>query len=106
MSVVIGMAILLALLTVSGDYFVIMSIKKPEMMAVLLFGGVFLYGITAFGWRYMFQNTSIAAAAVLYSSLTTILMVLLGVLVFKEVLSVRTVLGVGLAIAAVVVVES
>ena len=106
MFIVLGLAIFLALMTVSGDYLVLMSIRKPEAMVAMLVAAVLLYGLQAFGWRFIFQQVSISTAAVLYSSLTTILLVGLGVLVFKEELSARTLLGVGLAIAAVVVVET
>ena len=106
MYIVLAVAIFLALLTVGGDYLVIMSIKKPQFMMTLLWGGVLLYGVTAFGWRYLFQNASVAMAAVLYSSLTTVMLVALGVLVFKETLSARTMLGVALAIGAILAVES
>lgn len=78
MWIVLGLAVFLALMTVGGDYLVLMSIRKPDAMMALVVAAVLLYGLQAFGWRFIFQQVSIATAAVLYSSLTTILLVLFG----------------------------
>lgn len=95
---------LASIVTIAGDYFVKLASQDPKGISTFYFAlGALLYGLPAFAWFYLMRQHSLAAVGVMYSSATIVLLTLLGVFVFKESFGWRDGLGVGLAIAAVVV---
>ncbi|WP_428925647.1 hypothetical protein [Marinibacterium sp. SX1] len=92
------------LLTCPGDYCIKLSTHHPSGLGSGLFWiGLVLYGLPAFGWFVLMRSHSLASVAVLYSSATLVLLAGLGWLVFNEPFGSRQVAGLGLALAAVVV---
>lgn len=90
--------------TVAGDYLIkLASGRESGLLTPAFLAGALLYGLPAIGWFFLMRNHSLAAAAVLYSASTILLMTALGTLVFREAFGVREAAGVALAVASVVV---
>ena len=90
-------------LGVLGDYF----LKLASGRAAPLRSGVFLVGFliyssTAFGWVFVMRHLKLATVSVVYSMSMILLLTGLGVLVFREPLSLREGFGLVLAIASLV----
>ena len=91
-------------LTCLGDYFIKTATTHPSgLTSVPFWLGLAFYGLPAFGWYMLMQSHSLAAIGVFYSAATLILLALLGWIVFHEPMGLRQILGLSLALAAVVV---
>ena len=90
--------------TLLGDYLI--KVASNDAGGLVSFGflaGMLLYGLPAIGWFFLMRSHSLAAIGVLYSASMILLLAALGTLVFKESFGLREMLGISLAIAAVVV---
>jgi drug/metabolite transporter (DMT)-like permease len=91
-------------LTIAGDYFIKVASDRPDGLTTAVFAaGVVLYALPAVGWFFLMRSHSLAAIGVFYSATILILLAGMGALVFREAFGLREALGVGLAIASVVV---
>ncbi|TCP44505.1 hypothetical protein [Rhodovulum marinum] len=91
-------------LTVTGDYFIkLASVHSAGMGSGAFVLGTLCYGSPAVAWYFMMQQHSLAMIGVLYASATLVILALLGIVVFKETATWRDALGIGLALAAVLV---
>lgn len=94
-------------LTLLGDYCIKISteaaggIRSP----VFILGALF-YGIPALGWFYLMSHHSLATVGVFYSASTIVFLAALGVIVFKEPLGWRDMMGVILAVSAVLMMST
>lgn len=98
--------ILLAItaLTLVGDYCIkLASGREAGFASAVFIAGLLCYGLPAFGWFFLMRSHSLAAIGVLYSAATLILLAALGVVVFREPFGAREIIGVGLALASVLV---
>lgn len=86
--------------TLVGDYLVLISAKTSANVTFLVIVGGLFYGCTAIGWLYMFRNTSIAAAAVIYSAMTTVLLIVMGKVMFGQSVEPKNMVAAGLAVSA------
>lgn len=87
--------------TVYADYLLKVASERPNWMSSIEFGaGALLYGATAVGWVIAMKQTSLASVAVSYSVLMLVLVAGLGALVFREALTLRDVIALALACAA------
>lgn len=87
--------------TILADYLLKLASERANSMVTVEFAtGALLYGLTAIGWVYAMKQTTLAAIAVSYSVVTMLFLAALGVLVFRESLSGRDVLGLACAVAA------
>jgi undecaprenyl phosphate-alpha-L-ara4N flippase subunit ArnF len=92
-------------LTIAGDYFIKLASDRPDGLTTVIFAaGLMLYALPAIGWFFLMRSHSLAALGVLYSASILILLAAMGTLVFKEAFGLREVLGIGLAIASVMVI--
>ena len=91
-------------LTLAGDYCIKLASGHQGGLAssTFLLGAV-LYASPSIGWFFLMRSHSLAAIGVYYSAAVLILLAALGTLVFKEVLGLREIVGLSLAIASVVV---
>lgn len=90
-------------LTVLGDYFLKSSTQSEQTVVWLpLVSGCLLYGITGFGWAFSMRHMKLASLGVAFSVITTTFVGLLGWWVFNETLSSRECVGIGLGLAALV----
>ena len=91
----------IVVVTVFADYLLKLASERADWVSSVEFGaGAVLYGITAIGWVIAMKHSSLASIAVSYSVLMLVLVAGLGALVFREALSFRDMLGLGLACAA------
>lgn len=91
-------------LTLLGDYAIKVSTEKDAglISSWFLFGAI-LYGLPAIGWFFLMKSHSLAMIGVMYSASTMLLLAALGYFVFKETFGWREIVGLGLAVAAVIV---
>ena len=88
--------------TAFGDYFVkVASMKEDGLRSFEFVLGMAFYLSTAVGFLYAMRHSNLATIGVWYAMLTILMMAALGVVVFKESLTTREMLGVLLALGAV-----
>lgn len=99
------LAIVLA--TAAGDYALkLASLKTSSFKNWTFVIGALLYALPAAGWVILMRSHSLAQIGVIYSASTIIILAAMGVIFFREAISPRDMLGVALALAAVVVASS
>jgi drug/metabolite transporter (DMT)-like permease len=97
------MIILLA--TVAGDYFIKAASLHPKGLASTTFLlGMSLYALPALGWFALMKSHSLAAIAVIYSGSNIIILAALGYFIFRETITGRELVGIGLALAAILII--
>lgn len=86
---------LLSAVGVLGDFFLDLAGKTKHGVIFHWFVmGMLIYALSAFGWFYVIKQTKLEDLGVLYATATSILLVLLGVFVFKEQLEPKEILGI------------
>jgi small multidrug resistance pump len=94
--------LLLAGLTVGGDYFLKLASRQDRMFQNASFiAGACIYAVGAVGWTLAFRHMKMASVGALYSSITIVLLMALGTLVFRERLEMREYVGIGFALASI-----
>lgn len=89
-------------LTLLGDYCIKLSTETAGgLRSPMFILGALFYGIPALGWFYLMSHHSLASVGVFYSAATIVFLAGLGVIVFKEPLGWRDMMGLFLAVAAV-----
>jgi multidrug transporter EmrE-like cation transporter len=92
-----------SLLGVLGDYFLkVASLAEKPFRTTAFYLGFAVYGSTAFGWLFAMRHLKLATISTVYSVCIILLLTTLGVSVFHERLSVTEVIGIGLALASLV----
>lgn len=103
MLTVICLSILLSIITVAGDIFIKnASLGKGFSGWKLLLLGAFLYGITALGWFFVFRGIKVSSVAVLYSVSTAILLVIAGIVYYRESVSYGEMVGIILGVCSII----
>jgi len=104
MWVTLSLLAVITIMTLVGDYCIKLATHKDTGLYSPLFmiGAVF-YGIPAVGWFFLMKSHSLAMVGVMYSASTLVLLTLMGFVVFKESLGWRELVGLSLAISAVIV---
>src|SRR5262244_3038474 len=88
---------------VVGDYFLkLASAREQPLAAGWFYLGFALYASTAFGWVFVMKHLKLGTISVLYSISLVLLLTGIGVTVFRESLRAPEVVGLLLAIAALV----
>jgi len=68
-----------------GDYFLkLAGTREHSLRAGWFFFGFALYASTAFGWVFVMKHLKLATKSVLYSISMVLLLIAVGVLVFRE----------------------
>ena len=94
--------LIIVLMNTAGDYFLkVGSSQANPYIALATFSGVVMYASSAFGWIYVMQRVNLTVVGIIYSSSTIIILTLMSLYVFKEEVSLRQLLAVGLALGAV-----
>src|SRR5262245_59973320 len=92
-----------SLVGVLGDYFLKLASADPQPMRTLPFYiGFAVYASTAFGWVYVMKHLKLATISVVYSVSMIVLLTLIGVLIFRETLTASELVGLAMAIGALV----
>jgi multidrug transporter EmrE-like cation transporter len=92
----------MALLTVGGDYLLKLASQQSHVFRNGYFvAGACLYAAGAFGWTLAFRSMKMASVGALYSTVTVLLLVTLGLVAFRERLTWTESLGVLLGILSI-----
>ena len=95
--------VFLAAVGVFADYYIKLSGEGPKYINyTYFFIGMAVYAMTAFGWFYAMKHMKLGTLGIFYSVTTSILLVIVGVLFFKEQLSVYNVIGIILGLASII----
>jgi drug/metabolite transporter (DMT)-like permease len=96
-------AVVMSGVGIAGDYFLKRASARESPLASQAFVvGLLLYASTAFAWVFVMRHLKLATIGVIYSVSMVLLLAGMGVLFFEETLSRSEVVGIGLAIAALV----
>lgn len=88
---------------VLGDYFLkLASQEENSFRSPWFYVGFALYAATAFGWLFVMRHLKLATISVLYSVSMIVLLTAVGVVVFREALHLAEVVGLLMAIGALV----
>src|SRR5262245_33645592 len=99
----VAVTIAFSVVGVLGDYFLKLASQKEESLKTPAFYlGFSLYAATAFGWLFVMKHLKLATISVLYSVSMVILLTGIGVIIFKEPLSFPEMLGIAMAVGAIV----
>ncbi len=92
--------VLVALITVGGDYFLKLAGRTPPLKIGPLIAGCLIYGATGILWAVAMRHLKLTSLSVVFSLSTVLFATALGTLVFRETLSRVEILGVIFALAA------
>ena len=88
---------------VIGDYFLkLASGREHSFRSGWFYLGFALYASTAFGWVVVMKHLKLATIGVLYSISMILLLTAIGVIGFREPLHAGEIVGIGLALASLV----
>jgi len=103
-SLMIGVVIALSVVGVAGDVFLKKaSAAENAFLSIPFMCGFILYSGTAFGWVIAMKHLKMATVGSVYSVSTILLLAVSGALLFDEDLSAGEIVGIGLAIASLIV---
>lgn len=93
----------LSLLCVFADYLLKRAGDSSSPLRTRMFwAGTATYALTAPGWVYVLRHFKFATVGAAYCVILVLMMAVVGVVAFRETLSPSEVLGIGLAVAALV----
>ena len=88
---------------VLGDYLLkLASAQKNPLKAGWFYVGFAVYASTAFGWVFVMRHLKLATIGVVYSISMILLLTAIGVVVFREPLNASEIVGLVMAIAALI----
>src|SRR5881227_975961 len=88
---------------VLGDYFLkLASAREQPLRTPWFYVGFALYASTAFGWVFVMKHLKLGTISVLYSVSMVLLLTAVGVAVFREALTYSEIVGLVMAIAALI----
>jgi multidrug transporter EmrE-like cation transporter len=86
-----------------GDYFLKRASEAPQPLATRSFLiGFVLYASTAVAWTFVMRHLTLATIGVIYAMCMILLLALMGVVVFDEPLHRTEIVGIVLALAALI----
>lgn len=98
--------LLLTIYTVEGDYFLKRaSAHSSRFWNIDFFIGIFIYASTAFVWVMIYKSTKFSISGVLYSIMSLLIFVIIGVVMFGDKLSLLEVVGLVLGLSSIVILE-
>ena len=96
-------AVLLSAIGALADYFLKLASGEPRIVWNKWFAiAMVIYSLTVFGWVFVIKSMKLASVGVVYSICMVLFLTFLGVAFFKERLSYAEVIGIGLALASLV----
>lgn len=102
-SIAILVTIGFSMFGVLGDYFLKLASSEPAWFRSKWFYlGFAIYGSTAFGWLYVMKHLKLATIGVVYSVSMILLLSVIGVVGFRESLSMYEIAGILMAICSLV----
>lgn len=99
----IFIVVLLSAIGVLGDYFIKLSGQGNKYIYVKWFiTGLIVYALSAFGWFFVMKHIKLSTLGVYYALTTVILLVGLGLIVFKESLNMFEIIGIVMAVISLI----
>jgi multidrug transporter EmrE-like cation transporter len=99
----IAVTLAFSVIGVVGDYFLKLASQQTHSLKSLWFYiGFILYASTAFGWVFVMKHLKLATISVVYSVSMVLLLTAIGVISFREQLSVYEMAGLAMAIGSLV----
>ena len=93
----------LSVVSVVADYWLKRASDLTHPLRSYAFvSGVGLYAMSAFGWVYVFQHFKLATVSAFFSLVVVVLLAITGVVAFRVTLSASELVGLGCAVAALV----
>ena len=93
--------VLVAVASLVADYFIkTAALSSAGIHNPRLALGAIVYGLTAIGWFFLMRSHSLAMVAVIYTAMTTVVLVAMGYFLFDEGFGKREALGVTFAVLA------
>jgi len=97
------LAIGLSIITVVADWIIkIASLEKGFLGWKMLTLGCLVYALTGVGWFFVMRNMKLSVSGVLYGVTCILLLALLSIFYFREKITTLELLGLGLAVASIV----
>ena len=88
---------------VLGDYFLKQASTQPQPMRTMEFYiGFAVYASTAFGWAFVMKYLKLATISVVYSVSMVVLLTVLGLVFFRETLTLSELIGLAMAIGSLI----
>ena len=95
--------VLASIIGVIGDYFLKLASERDQPLASPWFYiGFLVYASTAFGWVFVMRHLKLATMGVVYSISMILLLMLIGVVFFRETLNAYEIAGLVMAIGSLV----
>jgi small multidrug resistance pump len=95
--------VLASIIGVIGDYFLKLASERDQpLTSPWFYIGFLVYASTAFGWVFVMRHMKLATMGVVYSISMILLLMLIGVVFFRETLNAYEIVGVVMAIASMV----
>jgi small multidrug resistance pump len=92
-----------SIIGVIGDYFLKLASDRDQPLASPWFYiGFLVYASTAFGWVFVMRHMKLATMGVVYSISMILLLMLIGVVFFRETLNAYEIAGLVMAIGSLV----
>lgn len=104
MSIILLLSLGLSVITIFGDFLLKnASLKSGSGGWLLLIIGCVLYGLTGLGWFFLMREAKLSTLGVIYSVAMIIGLTVLSVFIFREKITPMEIVGVVLAIVAVMI---
>jgi drug/metabolite transporter (DMT)-like permease len=98
-TIAILVTIAFSMIGVLGDYFLkLASAREQPVRTAWFYVGFALYASTAFGWVFVMRHLKLATISVLYSVSLVLLLTAIGVVLFRESLTLFEMVGIVLAV--------
>lgn len=93
----------LSLVCVGADYCLKRAGESDHPFRTRVFAaGTTLYALSAFGWVYVLRHAKLATVGALYCVIVVVMLAVVGVVAFRESLSIPELLGICCAVAALI----
>ena len=93
----------LSAVCVVADYWLKRASDLPHpIRSVPFVAGISLYAVSAFGWVYVFRHFKLATISAFFSLFVVVALAITGVVAFRESLSATETVGLGCAVAALI----
>lgn len=98
----LSFALVMVAIDVTGDVVIKTAADRGRLFSYAIGFGILLYATNAIFWYFMMRNIGLGQGTVLYSMLALVITVAIGAIWFGESFGARQFLGLGFALAALV----
>lgn len=91
----------LSIIGVTGDYFIKLAGNKPAIQMQWFLLGAAIYSLSSIGWLFAMRHIKLTTLGAIYATTSALALVAVGVLFFKEKLTLTEIIGIVLALVSV-----